>query len=37
LEELPVEGELELKNPNNHFLFAGLFLSEMELQMKAVD
>jgi hypothetical protein len=33
LEELPVEGKIELKNPNNHFLlFAGLFLSEMELQ-----
>ncbi|OQP49599.1 hypothetical protein A4D02_28835 [Niastella koreensis] len=38
IEELPVTGELELENPRNHFLlFAGLFLAEMELQMKAVD
>jgi hypothetical protein len=38
LEELPVEGEIEITNPKNHFLiFAGLFLSEMELQMKSVD
>jgi hypothetical protein len=38
LEELPVEGEIEMTNLNNHFLlFAGIFLSEMELQMKSVD
>ena len=38
LEDLPVEGELEMTNPKNHFLLlAGLFLSEMELQMKSVD
>jgi hypothetical protein len=35
---MPLQGEVELKNSENHYLlFAGLFLSEMELQMKSVD
>jgi hypothetical protein len=38
LEELPVEGEIELLNSKNHFLlFVGLFIAEMEMQMKALD
>lgn len=38
LESLPVTGKINLSNRKNHFLFfAGMFLMEMELQMKAVD
>jgi hypothetical protein len=38
LEELPVEGELEFEESKNFILlFAGLFLAEMELQLKSVD
>lgn len=38
LEEIPVTGNAKLSNPKNHFLlFAGMFLMEMELQMRAVD
>lgn len=38
LEHLPVTGQIEMTNPQNHFLlFIGLFLMEMELQLKAVD
>lgn len=38
LESLPVTGKINLSNPKNHFLlFAGMFLMEMELQLKAVD
>lgn len=38
LEHLPVTGQIEMTNPQNHFLlFIGLFLMEMELQLKAID
>ena len=38
LENLPVTGRVKMTNEQNHFLlFAGLFLMEMELQLKAVD
>jgi hypothetical protein len=38
LKQIPVEGEIDLNNRQNHFLiFAGLFLAEMQLQMNVVD
>lgn len=38
LENLPVTGQVRMTNQQNHLLlFSGLFLMEMELQMKAVD
>jgi len=38
LEFLPVTGKIELSNPMNYvLLFAGMFLMEMELQLKEID
>ena len=38
LNEIPIEGDIQMTNPNNHFLlFAGLFLAEREFQRYAVD
>jgi hypothetical protein len=36
--DIPVKGQIKLSNPQNHFLlFAGMFLMEMELQLRDVD
>jgi len=37
-DEIPIEGDLQMTNPSNHFLlFAGLFLAERQFQRYPVD